>query len=664
MLDRNIPVYEGNLPYLYACYSPEDEMLVLPVLARMYNEGFRLWSACLREKVSDFVSVRHVTTASCVVMFMSRNMMERINSGVPEVLAACRSSLLRTVVLLDDICPDSRSFALTAPEYVEYQRSNDSAFWLHVYSADFLERCRGPWPEKKVSMREPTYEDVQEEAIAAEYISLDNIINRGSGAEEKPAVQQRYPNNRGYIQPQPDTLTYQPLGKVESARTVHDRDFDDALALLNQCAEKQIDIIINHTRPGENTVAAVPTLSPLKPLPDRQSELDIIRREMEAENLPAERPQRVIDPQIRTKADIVVEPVESAEQPAEEKPVIETLPQPELTVSSIAAGIRAIAEAEQEQETEPEEAQTVSVELHEESAQADMESDMSEYEKQIINAQPAVEIIWDDKKGERAEQAARSEQDAARASVQVVVRRQVPAAKVTPVKKRIVTEPVQRPAAQSSSRQRVQAVRNAVAQSRITEQEAASFEQYIRDIARSVVSSAETPAEQPVSHRRFGGRAARSTEQPAAAETSAALQEPVAAANLQPEAAEPVQEQNAVPAASAEEKTSRRKNRYPHNSEVLSGLIAALRRERMTSAGQEPAAASQPASETRPEGESVSQDTPPLQTEDAPVKVISLSDAISERRVSDLQSAVNKFMHLENVPEAAPLNVRAYLRRR
>ena len=38
MLNRNIPVYEGNQPYIYACYSPEDEMLVLPVLTRMYNE--------------------------------------------------------------------------------------------------------------------------------------------------------------------------------------------------------------------------------------------------------------------------------------------------------------------------------------------------------------------------------------------------------------------------------------------------------------------------------------------------------------------------------------------------------------------------------------------------------------------------------------------------
>jgi len=205
MLNRNIPLYEGALPYLYACFSPEDEMLVLPILGRMYNEGFRLWSASLNDKASDFVAVRHVSTSSCVVMFMSHNMLDRINAGIPEVLAACRSSLLRAVVLLDDARPDSRLFALTSPEQLEYQRSNDSSFWLYAYSADYLERCRGPWPEVKIEMREPTFEDVQEDVIAAEYISLEKIITRGGSKPEKVTAPARVA---------PRAISAMPLGQV------------------------------------------------------------------------------------------------------------------------------------------------------------------------------------------------------------------------------------------------------------------------------------------------------------------------------------------------------------------------------------------------------------------------------------------------------------------
>jgi len=651
MLNRNIPVYEGNLPYLYACYSPEDEMLVLPVLARMYNEGFRVWSACLCDKVSDFVAVRHVSTSSCVMMFMSHNMIERINSGVPEVLAACRSSLLRTVVLLDDVRPDSRFFALTTPEYMEYQRSNDSSFWLYAYSADYLERCRGPWPQVKISMREPAYEDVQEEAIAAEYISLDNIINRGSEPEIQSADKQKYPNNRGYIQPAPDPLKYELLSKVEPARTVHDRDYDDALALLNQCAEKQINIIINHTRPGENTVAAVPTLSPLKPMPDQSSELDIIRREIEAEGMSAQRPERRLDPQVKTKADMIVEPEEKKSEEQEKATLPETaVPQPELTVSSIAASIKAIAEAE----NQPEEIV----------ADIPVESAAPVFEKENVLSEPEVEIIWEENNTAAADNCAfEKDSDAGRSTVQVVVRRQPPVVRVTPVKKRVITEPVYSGASSQSGKTKTQAVRHtASAQSRALErEEAASFEQYIRDIALSAVSSAENVPEQPVTHRRFG-RTVRAAEQ--AAETV-----PVETAVAE----EAVQETAAAVAApeTVEEKTSPRKNRHRHDGEILTGLIAALRRERMAALED----AVETAAETvisvpvsvvsiEPEQTAVQEPVASVHPEESALKVIKLSDAISERKINDLQAAVNKFMHLDNAPEAAPLTVRAYMRRR
>ncbi|MBE6759870.1 MAG: hypothetical protein E7554_07255 [Ruminococcaceae bacterium] len=671
MLNRNIPVYEGNQPYIYACYSPEDEMLVLPVLTRMYNEGFRFWSANLVEKLSDFIAVRHVSTSACVVIFMSHNMIERINSGVPEVLAACRSSLLRAVVLLDDVRPDNRIFALTSPERMEYQRSNDAGFWLNVYSADYLERCRGPWPEVKLSLQEPTYEDVRQDAIAAEYISLENIITRGGAKPEEIAAAQPYPNNKGYIQPQPDEFTYEPLGKVEAIRTEHDRDYDDAIALLNQCADRQVDIIINHTRPGQNTVQSLPTLSPIRPMPDKQAELDAIKEELARSAQPVERPERRVDPEVRTKADMIVEPEDKPEEaPAAEETAAETgkpetipyIPEPEITVQSIAESIRQLtlggAEAQQpaEETTESENEQT--------------EPAAEEIAQEII----AEDAGSEDRSESVTEKKTTAE--SAKTTVQVVVRKPQPVVRVTPVKKRVITEPARSTNASrtSGSNSRPKLSRSSVSgHLRAVESDPIAFEQYIRDIALAAVSTAEKTAEEaaPVSHRRFG-RISRAAEMPA--ETAS---QPVAVAVSQREEAQPVPQQNKPEAAAevaaeetaAGEKTSRRKSRFPHNSEALTGLIAALRKERSV-AREESEPAQTEAAEVREivatvRAAALAQDNAEsAQAAESGVKVIRLSDAISERKVSDLQEAVNKFMSLDSNPEAVPLTARVCLRRR
>ncbi len=621
-------------------------MLVLPILGRMYNEGFRLWSAALAENASDFVSVRHVTTSSCVVMFMSHNMLELINSGSPEALAVCRSSLLRAVVLLDDARPSSRMFALTAPEQIEYHPGNDSSFWLHAYSADYLERCRGPWPEVKIELREPTFDDVNEDVIAAEYISLEKIINRGGVKPEQVNAPARYPNNPGYIQPKPDELSYEPLQKVEAAKTVHDRDFDDAIALLNQCADRQVDIIINHTRPGENTVAAKPSLSPIMPLPDSKAELRIIQQELER-NEREPRPERKIEPEVRTKADMIVQP----EDAPEELPVI-TLPVEDLSPSAIAAGIEKIAAEAEASAIE----ETVQAEEQAEPVAAAEEAEEVPAAEEVVAEETAPEVS-----GEKPEFMPNAVPAAVgKSTVQIVVRKQQPAVRVTPMMKRVITEPIHAPASEESRRPRLS--RSPLGSHlRGSVQEDVDFEQYVRDIALSAVSSEAVgdSAEETAAPRRHFGRYARSSNQEAASPiklTARAISE----AAVQPE---PSAEAEVVPVSdeTADDavRSTARKSRYPHNSRMLAGLLAALRRERT--------AASAPAEESEPELPVAVEDelteefeAPVIIEQHDDIKVIRLSDAISERKVSDLQAAVNRFIKLDAPSEPAPRVIRAY----
>ena len=262
-----------------------------------------------------------------------------------------------------------------------------------------------------------------------------------------------------------------------------------------------------------------------------------------------------------------------------------------------------------------------------------------------------------------------------KSTVQVVVRRQQPAVRVTPVKKRVITETpqsVSRPVRNRPAASRSQSLR-------ASEEEKAALEQYIRDVALAAVSGGSEPAEQPVSKRRFGRfsrnaeTAATTTYEPAPEqEITAETPAVVSAVTAEPDLTQPVAQEMAAEESSAE-KVSPRKSRYPHNSEGLSGLLAMLRRERLAAqsarAESEPTAVAEvqvtvarSSEEEQPEQDIISESI--NNNPETSLKIIRLSDAISERKVSDLQEAVNKFMCMDSSPESAPVSARVYLRRR
>ena len=332
MLNQVIPPYEGNQPFLYACYCAEDEALAFPILARMYNEGFRLFSAlaCRSDRHSkkgdnDFRSVQRLNASSSVILFMSHNMLDRIRRSDPEVITAVKSASLRVVVQLDGSEPSGDIYALSVPDHIEYSHGNDAPFWLYIYSSDALEKCRGPWPEesKRLRMTESNFEDVSEEALSEEYFQLENILSGKSAAQ--PQKQETYINNGGYIMPVPDEYVYIPLDYTG------DKQFDEVFGLLNKEAEHA------------HAVATAPLKTELPPQPTEESypepNWDAAPKHQITEELPPPPPVQQDAPEI--KADTIVdlsEPVEQVEP--ESEPIAEASLSP--------------AEVEEEATTEPE----------------------------------------------------------------------------------------------------------------------------------------------------------------------------------------------------------------------------------------------------------------------------------------------------------------------
>lgn len=323
MLNQVIPPYEGNQPFLYACYCAEDEALAFPILARMYNEGFRLFSAlaCRSDRHSkkgdnDFRSIQRLNASSSVILFMSHNMLDRIRRSDPEVITAVKSASLRVVVQLDGSEPSGDIYALSVPDHIEYSHGNDAPFWLYIYSSDALEKCRGPWPEesKRLRMTESNFEDVSDEALSEEYFQLESIISGKPTTSTPNQNQERYVNNGGYIMPVPDEYVYIPLDYTG------DKQFDEVFGLLNKEAEYA------------HAVANAPlkTELPLQPVEESYPEpnWDAVLNLPITEDLPV--PPPVQQEMTKIKADAIVDLSEPVEQPEPEPELTEEEPIPTI----------------------------------------------------------------------------------------------------------------------------------------------------------------------------------------------------------------------------------------------------------------------------------------------------------------------------------------------
>lgn len=515
MYHQKIPSYDGAQPFIYAVYCKEDETLVFPVLARMYNEGFRVCCAPATGISSDFHTQQRLAAASNVILFVSQQMAERIRIGDPEVVAASRSPLVRTLILLDDADVKDSAFAMSVPDHVPYRAGNDSPFWLYVYSNDYFDPCRGPWPEKKLLLREPVYEDISEEVVDEEYRNLESIMF-GVKKEEQEFdpfdPDQLYPNNPGYIQPQPDEYTYIPLETLAVAKSEHDNQLDEVIELINQ-AEDHVAASRRQAAEAAQPVKAEP-VEEFKPV-----EITVREAEKPAEEPEPEEKKAWAEP----KADRIVAFTEHA------KPVPEPieLPEPEIPAAVI---------SERENMTAAEMILASSAIL---SAGEPVEEPVEE---------PAVEK----RSGQR------------RSSVPVMVKLHQPACHVQPVKCRTIRQIIEAPAVTEREAVHVSQAADVEKVLPPSVSDSSSFEQYIRNIARSVISAFPTEAKekeepaQPI--RKFRQRVA-------------AVEEPAVEDVQQP--AEP------VAAESAEEQKSARKNRYPHqNTGLLGELIEALRNRR------------------------------------------------------------------------------------
>ncbi len=172
----NIPSYEGNSPFIYVYYAEEDTRLALPVLARLYNEGLRMWSWNGCASPTDVRASQRISSCAALLIFLSENLDRDIQRGYFEAMEALRCNKVKYFVRLSDVELPFDWGKSDANVVIDYVRSNEAAFWLSIYDSEIIEGCRGAWPTKKVTAGLSAFDSIDSSELSDEYSNILKII--------------------------------------------------------------------------------------------------------------------------------------------------------------------------------------------------------------------------------------------------------------------------------------------------------------------------------------------------------------------------------------------------------------------------------------------------------------------------------------------------------
>ncbi len=171
-----IPSYEGSQPFIYVYYAEDDTRLALPVLARLYNEGLRMWSWNGCAAPTDIRASQRISSCAALLIFLSDNLSRDIDREYFEAMEALRCNKVKYFIRLSDVELPFDWGKSDTNIVIDYVRSNEAAFWLSIYDSDILERCRGSWPSQPVKAGLSAFDAIDSSELSDEYSSILKII--------------------------------------------------------------------------------------------------------------------------------------------------------------------------------------------------------------------------------------------------------------------------------------------------------------------------------------------------------------------------------------------------------------------------------------------------------------------------------------------------------
>ena len=161
----NLIPYKGNDSYIFISYAHRDSALVLPIIERMYADGFRVWydeGIDPGTEWDEFIA-EHIDRCGYFIAFMSENYLASSNCK-DELNYARDLEKNRLIVYLGDVAlPKGMAMRINRLQSIFYHRYADKEkFYEVLYSANGIAEHRGtavsaPSPRLSASSRKISY---------------------------------------------------------------------------------------------------------------------------------------------------------------------------------------------------------------------------------------------------------------------------------------------------------------------------------------------------------------------------------------------------------------------------------------------------------------------------------------------------------------------------
>lgn len=140
-MNNNTPVaYKGDLPYIFISYAHKDSDIVLPVIARLQADGYRVWydEGIVPGSNWDVYISEHLDKSSNMISFISKAYIKSQNCRDELALARMKRKPMNIVYIDDVQLSPGLKMRYGRIQALFMQNMTEEEFYNKMYLADAM----------------------------------------------------------------------------------------------------------------------------------------------------------------------------------------------------------------------------------------------------------------------------------------------------------------------------------------------------------------------------------------------------------------------------------------------------------------------------------------------------------------------------------------------
>ena len=142
-LTRSVPVYTGDLPYMFVCFADRDAERIQPALRRLHARGCRLWFTMGKPKNSRAyrLNSKRISDAGLAVLFLTDN--ARNDTAVKGDIRHFLNTGKKVVVI--ELDPGESHLSLGLPEELPVVENDEALLRAEGFGAHLIGEPPSRW---------------------------------------------------------------------------------------------------------------------------------------------------------------------------------------------------------------------------------------------------------------------------------------------------------------------------------------------------------------------------------------------------------------------------------------------------------------------------------------------------------------------------------------